>query len=267
MSAPAMEAAVKPTVGIFGLTGCAGDQLVLLNCEAELLSLVELLDLRDFTMAASEPDDECPLDLAFVEGAVVTLEDAALLRRIRARSTTLVAIGTCAVWGGVPGMGSPVPRDQLLREVYGTVPEDWDAPPVRAVRDVVEVDAEITGCPIEKEELLRAISSLLNGNLPVLPKHPVCTECRIRENRCLLIQDGQLCCGPLTVAGCRARCPSAGVPCVGCRGPSLDANVASATRLFTQKGIDPEEIALRLRTFAPVAAPRTNGNGHGRPTS
>ena len=43
----------KPKVGIFGLTGCAGDQLVILNCEDELLDLVELIDIRSFLMASS----------------------------------------------------------------------------------------------------------------------------------------------------------------------------------------------------------------------
>ena len=60
----------KPTVGIFGLTGCAGDQLVILNCEDRLLDVVALLDIRDFLMASSEIDAACPLDIALVEGAV-----------------------------------------------------------------------------------------------------------------------------------------------------------------------------------------------------
>ena len=49
----------KPTVGIFGLTGCAGDQLVILNCEDRLMDIVALLDVRDFLMASSENDQAC----------------------------------------------------------------------------------------------------------------------------------------------------------------------------------------------------------------
>ena len=94
----------KPTVGIFGLTGCAGDQLVVLNCEDELLGMVELLDIRDYLMASSDNDERCPLDIAFVEGAVMSKRDEEHLRRIRARCETLVALGTCAVWGGIPAM-------------------------------------------------------------------------------------------------------------------------------------------------------------------
>ena len=66
----------KPTVGIFGLTGCAGDQLVILNCEDQLLDVVALIDIRDFLMASSDNDTACPLDVALVEGAVVSNQDA-----------------------------------------------------------------------------------------------------------------------------------------------------------------------------------------------
>ena len=46
----------KPTVGIFGLTGCAGDQLVILNCEDQLLDVLAAVDLRDFLMGSSAND-------------------------------------------------------------------------------------------------------------------------------------------------------------------------------------------------------------------
>ena len=46
----------KPTVGIFGLTGCAGDQLAILNCEDQLLDLVSFIDIRDFLMGSSGND-------------------------------------------------------------------------------------------------------------------------------------------------------------------------------------------------------------------
>lgn len=109
----------KPTVGIFGLTGCAGDQLVILNCEDRLLDIVALIDIRDFLMASSENDAGCPLDIALVEGAVLSQRDADKLRAIRQRSKILVALGTCAVWGGVAAMDRGTDRARLLAEVYG----------------------------------------------------------------------------------------------------------------------------------------------------
>ncbi|HYW47106.1 MAG TPA: hypothetical protein VE959_29840 [Bryobacteraceae bacterium] len=241
----------KPTVGIFGLTGCAGDQLVILNCEDRLLDIVALIDVRDFLMASSENDTACPLDVALVEGAVVSNRDAERLQAIRQRAKTLVALGTCAVWGGVAAMDRGADRRKLLEEVYGETGLSYDSVPAQALHEIVKVDLNITGCPIEKDHFLAAIANLLNGDAPVYPEYPVCTECRMLENNCLLIERGELCCGPITAAGCKARCPDLRVPCVGCRGPLADANPSSLLAMLAEKGFDRQAIANRLRTFAP----------------
>jgi coenzyme F420-reducing hydrogenase gamma subunit len=241
----------KPNVGIFGLTGCAGDQLAILNCEDRLLDLVALIEIRDFLMASSENNTECPLDIALVEGAVLTTRDAETLRAVRKRAKTLVALGTCAVWGGVAAMDRGADRAKLLEEVYGARGKEYDTYPAQALHEIVKVDLRITGCPVEKEHLLSGIASLLNGDAPLYPTYPVCTECRMRENNCLLVERGEICCGPMTAAGCNARCPEMRVPCVGCRGPAGDTNAPSLLAMFEEKGFDRQRIAGRLRTFAP----------------
>ena len=121
----------------------------------------------------------------------------------------------------------------------------------QALHEVVPVDFNITGCPIEKDHFLAAIAALLNGDLPLYPEYPVCTECRMRENNCLLIERGLPCCGPITVAGCDARCPDLRVPCVGCRGPAAGANLDSLVAVMEEKGFSRPQLAARLRTFAP----------------
>jgi coenzyme F420-reducing hydrogenase gamma subunit len=241
----------KPTVGIFGLTGCAGDQLVILNCEDRLLDLVSLLDFRDFLMASSDNDEQCELDLALVEGAVMSRRDELLLKRVRERARTLVAIGTCAVWGGVAATDGNGRRAALLREVYGPLGATYDSLPARPLHDFVKVDVHLTGCPIEKEQFLSAVANLLNGDIPLLPQYAVCVECKFRENNCLLLEKGEICCGPLTVAGCNARCPALRIPCVGCRGPADDANLASAMAVFGETGVSREDIIRKLGMFAP----------------
>jgi coenzyme F420-reducing hydrogenase gamma subunit len=242
----------KPKLGVFGLTGCAGDQLVILNCEDQLLQITELVDIKDFLMASSGNDTSCELDVALVDGAVLSKRDEATLKKIRERSRLLVALGTCAVWGGVAAMDRGVDRARLVGEVYGGLGSGFDTLPARALHEVVKVDLNIPGCPVEKSQVVAAVASLLQGDPPLYPKYPVCTECRIRENNCLLIEQGKFCCGPLTVAGCGALCPSLNVPCVGCRGPAEDANVPSAMAMYREKGYGSDEVAARLRTFAPM---------------
>ena len=69
------SASGKPKVGIFGLTGCAGDQLQILNCEDELVRLATRLDIADWVMVKSDNDHASRLDIAFVEGVVATQRD------------------------------------------------------------------------------------------------------------------------------------------------------------------------------------------------
>jgi len=251
----------RSRVGVFGLTGCAGDQLVILNCEDELLDLVEFLDIRSFVMASSDHDDMCRLDIAFVEGAVASRWDGDCLHRIRDRSDILVAIGTCAAWGGVPAMMPDLDRAAALASVYGPTGGRFDSERPRPLHEVVTVDATLPGCPIERHEFLSAVASLLHGDLPQLPQYPVCVECRMAENGCLLTQRGVPCLGPLTLAGCHARCPSLGVACIGCRGPSPDANPASALRLFIEAGADAHDVLRKLQTFGPVGLPGVDSLG------
>jgi coenzyme F420-reducing hydrogenase gamma subunit len=242
----------RPTVGLFGLTGCAGDQLVVLNCEDQLLELARLLDLRDFTMAASDPDEEAPLDLAFVEGAVLSRRDEYVLRRVRERAKCLIAIGTCAVWGGVAALDRLFDRAALVRDIYGDAGAAFDTLPARALHDVVPVDYTITGCPIEADEFLAAVSQLLQGLPPTVRDTPVCAECRMNELGCLLLDRGLPCCGAVTLGGCHARCPALGALCIGCRGPAPDANVEGTLAAFVAHGIPIEEGRRRLAVFAPL---------------
>jgi coenzyme F420-reducing hydrogenase gamma subunit len=225
---------------------------VVLNCEDELLDLVQLVDLRSFTMASSAVDTDCALDIALVEGAVVTDHDEQLLKDVRRRAKLLVAIGTCARWGGIAAGNRP-DWSALFGVVYGAKVFDWTATQSRPLSAVVTVDAAITGCPIEKDELLQTIANLLNGQPPVPAHYPVCAECRMRENACLMSATNAFCCGPVTAGGCKARCPSLGVPCIGCRGPAPDANFASAIQLFTARGYSEQDIRGRLGTFSQLA--------------
>jgi sulfhydrogenase subunit delta len=247
------QATAKPTVGIFGLTGCAGDQLAILNCEDELLELVDVLDVRDFLMASSDNDEESRLDIALVEGAVLSARDEAKVKRIRERADTVVALGTCALHGGVPIMDRDHDRDALLRQVYGELGTTYDSAPARALHEVIDVDLGIPGCPIEKDEFLGAIAHLLAGDPPLGREYPVCAECKMDENDCVLISPDAFCMGPVTAAGCGARCPALRVGCVGCRGPAVDANAPALVAAYEERGMPRDVIERKMRTFAAVA--------------
>ena len=241
---------MAPRVGIFALSGCWGDQLVLLNCEDELPRLLGAVQLVDFLAASSANDSEGPLDIALVEGSVGSARDEARLRQIRERARTLVGLGTCACFGGIAAARQALPRAELCRQVYGPVADGYDQAPHRPLHALVKVDASLPGCPIEKHELLAALAALLQGTLPVPADHAVCLDCRIRENTCLLLHAGLPCVGAVTRGGCQARCPSLGAPCIGCRGPVPEANVASLSAVLAERHLREDAIARRLTLFA-----------------
>jgi sulfhydrogenase subunit delta len=238
----------KPRIGVFGLSGCWGEQIVILNCEDELMALLSAVEVADFSGASSVNDTEGPLAVAFVEGSVGSGREEAALVRIRERADLLVACGTCACFGGIAAAweGS---RDAAAREVYGSAAPGYDIRTHRPLKDFVRVDAAIPGCPIEKDEFLQAVACLLNGDLPQPVTWPVCAECRMREQECLLLSYGIHCSGPVTAGGCHARCPGYGAPCIGCRGPADEANVASMQDIIIKEGFTLDAFRRRQRLF------------------
>ena len=240
------------TVGIFGLTGCAGDQLTLLNCEEELLTIAEKVRMRSFNMASSR-DDEGPVDVALVEGSVCQPEDLRMLRSIRERCRHLVALGTCAAFGGISAMDQRLDPEVLSEAVYGREGLQFEAMRAQPLSSFVEVDFLLPGCPVEKGQLLETISSLLKGAFPEILEQPVCTECRFKENVCIVIERGEVCCGALTRGGCGARCPTLDRPCGGCRGPVEDALFSAKVAFLRSRGIDREQIRSQMMLFSAPA--------------
>lgn len=242
---------MKLRLAIAGLTACSGCQLSLLNCEAELPALLEQFEFHFFPMACSPALLEGEYNAALIEGCLSMPREKELLQELRRRSRYLIALGTCAVWGGVAALRNGDDRELLRRMVYGQTPIAGETAEPVPLRSIVTVDAAVTGCPPEKDELLRLLSGLVRGALPVVIDYPVCSECRMREHLCLLTERDSLCLGPLTSGGCGARCPGLSVPCEGCRGPAAEVNIAEALEIYRQKGFDRQTVGGRLHRFCP----------------
>ncbi|GAB4372074.1 MAG: NADH ubiquinone oxidoreductase [Deltaproteobacteria bacterium] len=231
----------RPRVAFFELASCEGCQLQILNREETLLDFLSLVTIDRFREAMSDRGEE--YEIAFVEGSVTRPGEEERLRAIRKEAAVLVALGSCACFGGVnrqrnhlrnPAVASPGPEERAF--------------PVRSLSEIVPVDLAIPGCPISKEELERVVLHVALGKSVELPRYPVCMECRAGENLCLF-DVGDVCLGPVTRGGCRAWCPTHRVGCRGCRGPAEDANVASLLRIVRERGIPDAAILDRLECF------------------
>lgn len=243
----------KPTVGIFGFTGCAGCQLNILNLEDQLVDILGLVDITSWVMAKAENSDG-PWDIALVEGSIAKKYEIEKIKAIREKSKILVAIGSCATHGGLPAMRNIRDTPSMVKTVYGEETNHLDIlDKIMPVSHYVHVDAQLPGCPMDKNEFVEAVKALAIGKTPFVPNYSICYECRIRENACLL-KEGKFCMGPVTQAGCNALCPSNGAACEGCRGPVAQVNWGAEYKILEELGATPEDIKRRFLKYCPSTA-------------
>lgn len=267
---------VKPRIGVFKMASCDGCQLQLLDAEEALLELAGEIEIANFAEASSDMRPG-PYDVTLVEGSVSTPEQIEEIRRIRAESKVLITIGACATAGGVQALRNATGKlDEFVRTVYPTPEYVSSLEDSHPVSDIVEVDLELTGCPIDRGELLGALASLLRGAIPRLSNSPVCVECKRRGYVCVVVAKGEPCLGPVTRTGCGALCPGFGRGCYGCFGPAQASNNTGrlGTR-FVELGLSEDETADRFRFITGWAPPfreaadafedRSDGDGGDRP--
>ncbi len=248
---------METTFATLPLSGCSG-------CDVALLNSDEWVGRRRLTymplLVAS--DDLTAVQTLLVTGGVGTEEDDYRLRRGRKCATQLIAVGTCAISGGVANIGN---RDEV-RSVYFAQRERRSVPRIlrkcRPIDDVVAVDLYVPGCPPMSHLLIAALFGL-NG---FVPSRTVCIECGRRKTRdrpqalrgfqtgqedpdICLINQGYMCIGSSTRGGCLAPCPRAGHPCVGCRGPSDGFITRSSEEWFTAI----KKVFTRLTDIPPEA--------------
>jgi sulfhydrogenase subunit delta len=240
----------KLKIGIYELTGCAGDALLILDCEKELIDIFNAADIRSFSMAKSDNIDG-ELDIAFVEGSVSTKKEKKELLDIRKRAKTIVAIGICACFGGIQAsLLDQKGWKKNFKKVYGEVKMSHTmAVHSKPINAYIDVDYCLPGCPIAKEQFLSTFNRILRGNPPELYRFPVCVECKWNENDCLLNKN-IFCLGPVTRAGCASICINHNLPCVGCWGPVEEANFTSEFQLLREKGFDYNFIKKKMANFS-----------------
>jgi coenzyme F420-reducing hydrogenase gamma subunit len=243
---------MKQRIAFFDFACCEGCQLQVLNLEEDVIGLAKAFDIVSFREAMKEHSDH--YDIAFVEGSIVRPVDEERLKEIRRRADVLVALGACACMGGVNAIRNEISPNEVKQIVYGKAAKEnennpyFDAKELRAVDEVVRVDYYIPGCPVDKDEFKSFMTQIAIGKKPELPNYPVCVECKANGNICLFDQ-GKFCLGPVIRAGCKARCPTYGYYCWGCRGLIPEPNLNAEKEVLQKHGLTPEDIISRFKLF------------------
>jgi sulfhydrogenase subunit delta len=238
----------RPTLAVWKFASCDGCQLTLLDCEDQLLTITGAVNIAYFP-EASRAMAEGPYDLSLVEGSVTTRHDAERIVEIRDMSKTLITIGACATAGGIQSLKNSADVDDFISIVYAH-PEYIDSLATSTpISDHIDVDFELRGCPISKDQLIEVIDAFLTGRKPNTPTHSVCVECKLRGTQCIMVAHGTPCMGPITQAGCGAICPAFNRGCYGCFGPAESPNIESLRQAWQSLGVSDAELVRALRTF------------------
>ena len=235
----------KPSLAVWKFASCDGCQLSLLDLEDELLALADRLRVAYF-LEASRATVEGPYDVSLVEGSITTSHDAERIREIRANSRALITIGACATAGGIQALRNFADVEEFTRIVYASPDYISTLSASTPISAHVPVDFELTGCPINKHQLLEVISAHLNRRRPHVRAHSVCVECKRRGTVCVMVAQGTPCLGPVTHAGCGALCPAYDRGCYGCFGPKETPNTES---LNSWTDLGDRDLVRIYRTF------------------
>jgi NAD-reducing hydrogenase small subunit len=159
------------------LGGCFGCHMSLLDMDERFL---ELAKIADFDRSPLTDIKHCgPCDLGLIEGAVCNSENVHVLREFRAQCRTLVAVGACAINGGLPAQRNPLDLGDLFRKVYcdrvddtAQIPNDPELPlmldQVYPIHEIVRIDYMIPGCPPSADALWKFLTDLIDGRTPRL---------------------------------------------------------------------------------------------------
>ena len=255
---------------IYWAAACGGCDVAVLEIGMKLLDLIKGAEIlfwpaaMDFKYADVEAMRDGLIDVCLFNGAIRCSENEHVAKLLRKKSKVMVAFGSCAHEGCIPGLANLSDRQGVFTRVYretpstdnpeGTLPELQCKVPegkltlpefydkVKTLAQTVKVDYTVPGCPPVAKQVWDVLQAILRGALPErgavvgVGVRNLCDECeRVREGirvkrfsrpheialdpeRCFLEQ-GVICAGPATRAGCGRPCIHANMPCRGCYGP------------------------------------------------
>ena len=207
----------KLRLGFYWAASCGGCEIAVLDINEAVLDVMNVAEIVFWPVAMDvkyhevEVMEDGFMDVLFFNGAIRNSEQEHLAKLLRKKSKIMVAFGSCAISGGIPGLANLANREEIFDRVYIsspstvnpkgfspqpetlvpegklTIPKFFDT--VVPLNNVVEVDYYLPGCPPPATLVLNAVKAIASDQLPekgstLAPKLAVCDECkRTKENK------------------------------------------------------------------------------------
>jgi F420-non-reducing hydrogenase small subunit len=200
----------KPKVAFYWCSSCGGCEESVVDLAEDILKVVAAVDIvfwpvaLDFKKKDVEAMPDGSIAVSFINGAVRTSEQEEMAKLLRRKSGLVVAHGSCAHLGGIPGLGNFWNKETIFRRAYHTTPStdnpDKTVPLEKCVEDgkeltlpafydtvhsldqVIDVDYYLPGCAPPRDLILNAVTAILEGKLPpkgavLSPNKSLCDDC------------------------------------------------------------------------------------------
>ena len=294
----------KLKVAIYWGASCGGCDVAFIDIHEKILDVIQVAEVvfwpcaMDFKYKDLEGYPDKHIDVTLMSGAIRNSENEHVAHLLRRKSKVMVAYGSCAHMGGIPGLANFTDREAIFKTAYETTPStdnpqkvipqtSWRVPEgtltlptiyatVKTLAQTTDVDYFIPGCPPSPEQIAVVLTAVATGKLPSkgsvvgASDRAMCDECprkktelKFKEfkrrhlvhpdpDRCFLEQ-GIICIGSATRAGCGYRCIGSNMPCRGCYGPlpnvvDQGAKILSAIASHIDSD-DPKEVERILDTL------------------
>jgi NAD-reducing hydrogenase small subunit len=160
---------------------CSGCHMAILDIDERIVELLKHIDITSSPITDLKHPPEEGVDVGILSGAVSNTHQLEVAKEMREKAKIVIALGDCAVFGGICTMRNFFDKEEVLRRGYvetestdaqGAIPRSPELAKlfdrVMALDEAIKVDVHLPGCPPPADAIWFALTELLAGRIPVL---------------------------------------------------------------------------------------------------
>jgi F420-non-reducing hydrogenase small subunit len=206
----------KPKVAIYWLTACGGCDETIVDLNEAILQVADAVDIvlwpvaMDFKYKGIKKMPDGSIALSVIHGSVRNSGQEEMAKLLRKKSQIVLAFGSCACFGGTPGLANFRTKQDIFNWVYRdaptvvnpkgnfpqtetdlngyrlTLPEFYEQ--VYPLNQIINVDYYLPGCPPPPDLVAHAVFAVIEGKLPprgatLTPRKPLCDTCLRNQSK------------------------------------------------------------------------------------